>query len=273
MTVVSAVDPLLAEAARQRLGLDLAHEEAEPALRRFAAEAWTDGIDPASNTNFMVGVGQPADVILDTAARVDADLIVMGTQGLGGVRKWLVGSTTERVLRRTQTPVFAVPPAGNDSVRPGDAASGTIGPVLAATDFSDTSIRALRWAADLAGRIGSALLLVHVIEPIAVAPHLETFLEDADQARVAGARARMDDLARQFSAAVRCESLVERGRPADAIASIADQRRAGLIVMGLAGSQGLLGARPGSVAYRVLSLSNAPVLVVPPQSIAESRSA
>ena len=33
-----------------------------------------------------------------------ADLIVMGTQGLGGFRKWLLGSTTERLLRRTHVP-------------------------------------------------------------------------------------------------------------------------------------------------------------------------
>jgi nucleotide-binding universal stress UspA family protein len=46
-------------------------------------------------------VGNPADVILETAAKERSDLIVMGTHGLGGIRKWLLGSTTERVLRRT----------------------------------------------------------------------------------------------------------------------------------------------------------------------------
>src|SRR5207245_2308463 len=58
--------------------------------------------------------------------------------------------------------------AETDPVSLNDAMSGTLGPVLAATDFSDTSARAIRWAADLAHEIGGPLLLVHVVEPIAV---------------------------------------------------------------------------------------------------------
>ena len=110
LTVLSAVDPLLAEAARVRFGLDLARAETEPALRQFVAATWSDDLARATNANFDVRVGHSADVILETAARERTDLIVMGTHGLGGVRKWLLGSTTERVLRRTHTPVLAVPP-------------------------------------------------------------------------------------------------------------------------------------------------------------------
>jgi nucleotide-binding universal stress UspA family protein len=270
LTVLSVVDPLLAEAARIRFGLDLVHAETEPALRQFAAETWSDEIAHATNVTFDVRVGNPADVILETAARERTDLVVMGTHGLSGVRKWLLGSTTERVLRRTHTPVLAVPPTESEPVPLNDAAVGTLRPVLAATDFSDTSARALRWAAELAQEIASPLLLVHVVEPIAVAPQWQPYTEDADRARVADARAQMEKLTKQFAGSVEYESLVERGRPADSIALIAHQRRAGVIVMGLASSQGPLGSRPGSIAYRVLCLAKVPVLVVPPQSVTES---
>ena len=266
LTVVSAVEPLLAEAAKLRFGLDLVHAETEPALRQFAAETWSDEIPDEALVKFDVRVGNPADVILAAAAREGADLIVMGTQGLGGVRKWLLGSTTERVLRRTLTPVLAIPP----TVTGRDAAPGILGPVLAATDFSDTSARALRWAADLAHEMSSPLLLVHVVEPIAVPLQWHPYIEDGDQTRVAGARTELDKLRTQFAGSVQCESLVETGRPADAIALIAHQRGAGVIVMGLANSQGPLGSRPGSIAYRVLCLAKAPVLVVAPQSVTES---
>ena len=170
----------------------------------------------------------------------------------------------------THTPVLAVPPAVSESSSLNDAAPVNLGPVLAATDFSDTSARALRWAADLAQEIASPLLLVHVVEPIAVAPQWQPYIEDADQARVADARAQLEKLTKQFAGSVECESLVESGRPADSIASIAEQRRAAVIVMGLASSQGPLGSRPGSIAYRGLCLAKAPVLVVPPQSVTES---
>ena len=50
LTVVSVVDPLLAEAARVRLGQDLAKQETEPALREFAAATWTSAT-PATNAD------------------------------------------------------------------------------------------------------------------------------------------------------------------------------------------------------------------------------
>ena len=52
LTVVSAVDPLLAEAAKLRFGLDLAHAETEPALRKFYAVTWSEEIAAAINANF-----------------------------------------------------------------------------------------------------------------------------------------------------------------------------------------------------------------------------
>ena len=269
LTILSAVDPLLAEAARLRFDVDLLHDETEPALRRFAAETWPDEVIDASTLKFDVRLGNPVDVIIEAAAIERADLIVMGTHGLGGVRKWLLGSTTERVLRRTHTTVLAVPPTVSDAVLLTDAASGTRRPVLAATDFSDTSIRALHWAAALAHEIASPLLVVHVVEPIVAAPQWQPYVGDADQSRGTDARAQLDTLTKQFAGSVETESLVESGHPADSIASIADQRRARVIVMGLA-SQGPPGSRPGSIAYRVLSLAKAPVLVVPPELVSES---
>jgi nucleotide-binding universal stress UspA family protein len=62
---------------------------------------------------------------------------------------------------------------------------------------------------------------------------------------------------------VRPEGVVRVGRPAETIASIAEECGAGLIVMGLAGHHGALAPAPGSIAYRVLGLARMPVLVVP----------
>jgi nucleotide-binding universal stress UspA family protein len=61
---------------------------------------------------------------------------------------------------------------------------------------------------------------------------------------------------------------VSLGRPEDAIASIAEERNATLIVMGLGGAAGLLVPRPGSIAYRVMCVANAPVVVVPREPLA-----
>jgi nucleotide-binding universal stress UspA family protein len=53
--------------------------------------------------------GKPVDAILDAATRIDADLIVMTTQGHQGLADALRGSTTERVIRGAHCPVLAVP--------------------------------------------------------------------------------------------------------------------------------------------------------------------
>jgi universal stress protein A len=270
LTVVNAVDPLLAEAARMRFNVDLVHAETEPALRKFIAAPGTGDTAPAAETKLDVRVGDPSDVILESAAKHGADLIVLGTHGLGGIRKWLLGSTTERVLRRTQTAVLAVPYPERDGVVPhADPASIEWGPILAATDFSETSTRAVLWAAELAQEVSRPLLLLHVVEPIAVAPDWHVYIEEAEERRVTDAREALQALAQRFSTTVGTEIVAGRGRPADVMASTADDRGASLIAMGLHGGGGPLGVRPGSIAYRVLGLATTPVLVVPPQPQAD----
>jgi nucleotide-binding universal stress UspA family protein len=165
LTVVSVVDPLLEEAARVRLGQDLAKQEIEPALREFVASTSPTGTSAPAQTVFRTAIGDAVSSILEMAEAENADLIVMGTQGLGGIRKWLLGSTTERVLRRTKIPVLAMPLA-NDSQGAPDA--GLVSHVLAATDFSDASIAAAKLAADLAGVFSAKLTLTHIVEPLTV---------------------------------------------------------------------------------------------------------
>jgi nucleotide-binding universal stress UspA family protein len=264
LTILSVVDPLLAEAAKMRLGLDLVKTETEPALRQFVAATWPEGGAPSAETIFRTAIGDPAAKILETATREGADVIVMGTQGLGGVRKWLLGSTTERLLRRTHIPVLAVPPDSKES----GVASPQGGPVevvriLAATDFTDASLAAVKYAAGLAQQFSATLTLAHIVEPLNVPPQWRFILEQSDETRVADARTRLNAVQEQFCGSDGCEPVVSVGRPADLIASIAADQRASLIVMGLTSDQGPLAPRPGSIAYRVLCSTTVPVLVVP----------
>jgi nucleotide-binding universal stress UspA family protein len=264
LTVVSVVDPLLAEAARVRLGQDLSKQETEP-LREFVATTLSKGA-PAQ-TAFRTAIGDAASSILEVAAAEHADLIVMGTQGLGGIRKWLLGSTTERVLRRTKTSVLAVPFAGESHAAP-DA--GVVSHILAATDFSEASVAAAKVAADLARVFSAKLTLTHIVEPLAVPPQLVPLVEESDEVRVGAARTELHALAEKICGG-QCEEVVAVGRPADMVGSIVEDRRAQLIVMGLASEQGAFSQRPGSIAYRVLSSTAVPVLVVPVLASASGR--
>jgi nucleotide-binding universal stress UspA family protein len=264
LTVINVVDPLLAEAARIQLNQDLAKAQTEPALRDFVATTWPDPPDqrhPAVEPAFRTPTGDPATEILHTAIADGADLIVVGTQGLGGWRKWLLGSTTERLLRRTQVPVLAVPRANEAHVAV--SAIGMVSQILAATDFSESSVAAAKVAVDLAHEFSATLTLLHIIHRLAVPPHLQDIVETSDAERAATARAKLKALAEQICGAYPCEEVVVLGHPAELIGSIADDRRAQMIVMGLASDQGPLSPRPGSIAYRVLCSTATPVLVVP----------
>jgi len=264
LIVLTAVDPLLAEATRVRAGIDLAKAEVDPELRELVRTVVPEDASWAPGIAFDVRVGDAADVILETAGREQADLVVMGTAGLGGFRKLLLGSTTERVLRRAKTPVLAVPAAATASVvLDARGARLELGRILVATDFSETAAAALQWAVKAARELGLPLILAHVVQPVSVPPKWESYVVESDETRVAEARARLVQLSQDACGDQPCEIVVSAGRPADTIGSIAQEHRAGLIVVGLASDLGGLSPRPGSIAYPVLSESRVPVLVVP----------
>lgn len=80
-------------------------EAAGRSVTESVAERVRDaGLEAASE----VREGFPAADVLDYAEETDADLIAMGTAGKTGLNRFLVGSTTERVIRHAQIPVLAV---------------------------------------------------------------------------------------------------------------------------------------------------------------------
>lgn len=52
--------------------------------------------------------GDPAAVIVETAAEAEADIVVMGTHGRTGLTRLVMGSVAEEVLRRSSCPVLTV---------------------------------------------------------------------------------------------------------------------------------------------------------------------
>jgi nucleotide-binding universal stress UspA family protein len=71
--------------------------------------------------------GRPHEAIVDYAGDHDVDLIVMGTHGRHGVSRILLGSVTERVVRRSPTPVLTVRGEETDRGASGDGTAGSDG--------------------------------------------------------------------------------------------------------------------------------------------------
>jgi nucleotide-binding universal stress UspA family protein len=110
LIVVTVVERLLANAAATYDG-DWVRDEALPELRAFVEKTLVSGEEGATPPEMMVLVGDAASEIVALAGRERAYLIVIGTHGLSGYRKILLGSTTEKVLRHTTVPVLVMPPA------------------------------------------------------------------------------------------------------------------------------------------------------------------
>jgi nucleotide-binding universal stress UspA family protein len=67
-----------------------------------------DRADAGTDIVSEVLTGDPVETILDYADSIDADLVVMGTAGRRGLDRYLLGSTTERVVRLSPVPVLAL---------------------------------------------------------------------------------------------------------------------------------------------------------------------
>jgi nucleotide-binding universal stress UspA family protein len=140
--------------------------------------------------------------------------------------------------------------------------------ILHATDYSKASERALQEAVDFAKQNEAELLVVHVIQPAVPyvagedigAAELYVKLEESTKQE---AQRSMNKLVQRLERLkVKAKTLLLRGIPADQIVKAAKNRRADMIVIGTHGRTGLTKLFMGSVASRVISMAQSPVLTV-----------
>lgn len=102
--VLSALDPV--EQVEGHLGVPhrIAAPDADAALRDTAAAAEARGV----SVRVELLVGLPEDEVVALAKEVDADLIVVGSRGLGTLKGALLGSVSRGVLANADRPVLVV---------------------------------------------------------------------------------------------------------------------------------------------------------------------
>jgi len=255
LTAVFAVDPLLSAAAAAAYDTRGLAGTARLELQRFVRA--TLGPRGAAAVRCMVAIGKPARVVLSTAQRLPADLIVVGTHGLGGIRKVFFGSTTETILRRSSAPVLAVPRTCHTPRR------GWPGGVMVATvDLDDNAAAEASAAAEMAKVYGAILSLVHAVPDLRLPLWLRLNEPAINRSRVTLAQewlARRIIMSGHHTAP---ETQVLVGNKADAIAAFAATRHADLLILTLPNSGGLGRFRQGGTAYRLLCSARCPVLVL-----------
>jgi len=229
--------------------------------RRFAGNgAGGVEVDP------IVDVGRPVERILDRAAQLPADLIVMGTHGPGGIERFIVGSVAEMVVRRAPCPVITV------------AARADVGSrvpfrhVVCAMDDSDSSRSALEYAMALARRSDASLTLLHVIEWPWDEPPTPRFedLPAQQGAALAEYRRYRETTATNWLHSCVPESAPERlvktrvahGKPRVQLLAVAAEEGADLIVMGVGRRSAVDMTLFGSTTRHVVAEATCPVLTL-----------
>jgi nucleotide-binding universal stress UspA family protein len=263
LLAVNVIDPLLVAAAQARR-LEVV-PDVQRELSAFVASSVPALDDKVGAVKTVVAVGDAPDELVRIADEANADLIVLGTHGVTGYQRLVLGSVTAQVLRRTDRPVLAIPPTDEDPMLPSAQLPALLNCILVPVDFSEESKQAARVGAALAQSLGARLVLAHAVPPIHGLARWREDVKAQEQRAARAAADQMKALAAPLASMREPDLDVRVGRPADVITAIAGDRHARFIVMALRGMGGLLDPRPGSLAYRVLSQTSAPMLALPPE--------
>jgi nucleotide-binding universal stress UspA family protein len=204
--------------------------------------------------------GSAADTIAASAAAVKADLIVIGTRGAAGLEHLVLGSVTEKVLRKAACPVLTVPPRSQAT------SALPFKRILCPIDVSSPSLAGLQLAFSFAQETDATLTLLHVIDE----PD-ENALFVARSYDVHGHRAARERHVLHYLQTLVPESAREWsspqlraafGKPHDRILAIAAEEQSDLIVVGVQGRKALDLMLFGSTTNQVLRRATCAVLTV-----------
>jgi nucleotide-binding universal stress UspA family protein len=194
----------------------------------------------------------PSRAIVNTSRQMKPDLIIMGTHGRRGLRRAILGSVTENVLREADGPVLTVTPALMTGSEP------TISHILCPVNFTHVAREALLRAAALAESFDARLLAVYVIEGIEI-----DRADDVESAFTQWVEPQVRD---------RCDFtriVIRDGHPAERVLKLAEDAKADLLVVGAQHKFFSDATVIGTTTERITRFARCPVLTVVRKARAE----
>lgn len=250
------------DALRQWLGPDHAMEQhlRDDAARELRALASELHAHRRVTVRAVNATGSVLDEMGREADALDAALLVLGARGAGFLRRMVLGSTCERMLRRTVRPLLVVRHTPHEAYRR----------VLVAVDFSPWSARAIALARQVAPH--ARLLLFHAyhvpfeeklhfagVDPATIEAYRRQAHADATQ--------RMHVLAATNGLQMGAwEPLVVQGDASQRIIELEQEKDCDLVVLGKHGQSAAEDLLLGSVSKHVLAEGSTDVLVSTAQS-------
>ena len=181
---------------------------------------------------------EPYEDIVHHASKNNVYMIIMGTHGRSEMKRLMMGSVTAKVIGHASCNILVLPLNAKVECKN----------VLIAIDGSKYSEAAASEALGIAKRCGSSLIVLSV----ALSDAELTATQD-NVNKVSEAAAKED---------IKTTSIVTKGKPYESIIETAKQKEVDVIVVGSHGRTGLARLLMGSVAERVIGLSESAVMVV-----------
>jgi nucleotide-binding universal stress UspA family protein len=240
--------------------------EAQAYLQQAAQQAFPAGLQVEQHVHTSE-VSDVARGLVEHAAELQIDLIVMCSHGRGGLRDLLFGSIAQQVVGLGTTPVLLIRPTPA-----GQAPPFACRLILVPLDGDPAHEDGLPVARDLARACGGALHLVMVIRDVGslkgeqaatalLMPLATNALLDMTEKQAEGYL--NEHITRLRAAGLSVTAEVARGDPVPYLLSAAQRTGADLIVLGTHGKAGLEAFWSGSVAPRLSGRSHAPLLLLP----------
>ncbi len=216
----------------------------------------------------LTSVGHTADEIAHIAKEKGADLVVSATHGRSGLKRLILGSVTERLMRTLPCPMYIVRSLEREPAAPA-MADMKLKRILVGCDFSADSDLAVQYGISLAQEFQTELYLAHVLEPTVYKGMLTQAVGVPDP-DLEGLR---DELTRKLEGMVPeeakqwCtpETLLLAGHPSDELTKYAVVNKMDLIVLGVRGHSVMESLLVGSTTDRVVRQAPCPVLSVRPK--------
>jgi nucleotide-binding universal stress UspA family protein len=234
----------------------------QTALRELKKVASKCGVSSA--TCDVLSGAPPFDEICRLAQTIPADLVVMPTHGRTGLKHVFLGSTAERVVQHSPSPVLVT--RGNRA-QSRTGSGFRIKTILVPVDFSNCSRQGLDYAIGFASEFGAKIVLLHATYTGYVYSCEGTAIYDIHALQEAArktAERNMRELIRSVNfGPVKFETMFTDGSPVTDICAFAKDHDVDLIITSTHGFTGFTHVLIGSIAEHVVRHAPCSVLVVP----------
>ncbi|MFC1986411.1 universal stress protein [Chloroflexota bacterium] len=214
----------------------------------------------------LILTGDPAEEIVNYAEKEDVNLIIMGTRGQSGIKRWVLGSVADKVVNATARPVALVT---TDDTETGILREDMLSKALVILDGTTESEVVIPYIEELASKLNIEVIPLQVVEQAyQYIMGAESFSNiPVTEKEMNSIKARTRRYLKKLAGLLEGKGItvkvkVVTGNSAETIIKVASKTDAGIIVMSTRGRSGISRWIFGSVRDEIVNIGNVLVLLI-----------